>query len=146
MGLERFLSAQEGIYQQALSEIRHGKKQSHWMWFIFPQLKGLGHSSTADYYGIIDLDEARQYLEHPVLGKRLVEISKALLELVGTDANAVFGYPDDLKLQSCMTLFSRLNGADPAFKNVLEKYYNRQPDQKTLDRFEANRFTNKKER
>ncbi|MCO6148925.1 DUF1810 domain-containing protein [Flavobacterium sp. NRK1] len=132
MGLERFLSAQEGIYAEAISEIKQGRKQSHWMWFIFPQLKGLGHSATAEYYGITDLDEARHYLEHPVLGKRLVEISKALLELEGADANAIFGYPDDLKLQSSMTLFSRFNGANPVFKNILEKYYNGQLDRKTL--------------
>lgn len=133
MGLERFSAAQDdGVYDQALSEIKCGKKESHWMRFIFPQLKGLGHSSTAEYYGINGLDEVRQYLEDPVLGPRLIEISRALLELEGSDANAVFGYPDDFKLHSSMTLFSQVKGTDEVFNEVLQKYFAGKPDRKTL--------------
>ncbi len=107
MGLERFLPAHDGgVYNQALLEIKCGKKQSHWMWFIFPQRKGLRHSSTAKYYGIAGLEEARQYLQHPMLGKRLVEISKALFELADKSALNIFGSPYDMKLRPSMTLFS----------------------------------------
>ena len=133
MGLERFLAAQDnGVYDQALLEIKCGKKQSHWMWFVFPQLKGLGSSPTANYYGITDLEEAAEYLRHPILGKRLSGISGTLLELPGTDATAVFGYPDDLKLHSCMTLFSQVEDADNVFKEVIEKYFKGKADTKTI--------------
>ena len=130
--LTRFVEAQEGDYQQALSEIRAGKKRSHWMWYIFPQLRGLGHSSMAQRYAIRDLDEATVYLGDSVLGPRLVEISQALLGLSSNDATAVMGKPDDLKLWSCMTLFSLVGGADPVFVQVLEKFYGGRRDERTV--------------
>lgn len=130
--LNRFLVAQESAYSAALSEIRAGRKRSHWMWFIFPQLKGLGYSSNAVYYGIDGLDEAAAYLQDPVLGARLVEISRALLELPGSNATAVMGSPDDMKLRSCMTLFARVPGADPVFREVIGKYFGGEEDAKTV--------------
>jgi len=130
--LTRFLDAQNQVYLNALSEIRKGKKQTHWMWFIFPQLKGLGRSSTADYYGITGLEEASAYLQHPVLGKHLVQIASALLELQGKTASDIFGSPDDMKLQSSMTLFSQVENADPVFQKVLDKYFSGNPDELTL--------------
>lgn len=130
--LFRFLDAQSNSYEQALSEIKSGRKRSHWMWFIFPQLQGLGYSETARFYAIKDLQEARLYLQHPVLGPRLIEISKALLALEGKTANQVLGNPDDLKLRSSMTLFASVPGADPVFQAVLDKYYRGEADEKTL--------------
>lgn len=130
--LTRFLDAQNQSYLNALSEIRKGQKQTHWMWFIFPQLKGLGKSSTADYYGITGLEEAKSYLKHPVLGKHLVQISLALLELKGKTALDIFGSPDDMKLRSSMTLFSQVEDADGIFRAVLDKYFSGEPDTKTL--------------
>ena len=114
-GLERFVKAQAYDYDAALREIRGGRKRSHWMWYIFPQLQGLGFSSTAQYYGIRDLEEAKDYMEHPLLGERLVEISAALLTLDTNDPSAVMGYPDDLKLRSCMTLFELAAPEQPVF-------------------------------
>jgi len=131
--LERFVKAQEYDYAAALGEIRGGRKRSHWMWYIFPQLRGLGFSSTAQFYGIRDLDEARDYMAHPVLGPRLVEISEALLTLPGSDPGAVMGYPDDLKLCSCMTLFELAAPGQPVFGRVLEKYYAGRRDRRTLE-------------
>ena len=119
-------------YAAALGEIRGGRKRSHWMWYIFPQLRGLGFSSTAQFYGIRDLEEARDYMAHPLLGPRLVEISEALLTLPGSDPSAVMGYPDDLKLCSCMTLFELAAPEQPVFARVLEKYYAGRRDQRTL--------------
>ena len=130
--LIRFLDAQSNSYEQALSEIKSGRKRSHWMWFIFPQLQGLGYSETARFYAIKDLQEARLYLQHPVLGPRLIEISKALLALEGKTANQILGNPDDLKLRSSMTLFASVPGADPVFQAVLDKYYRGGADEKTL--------------
>ncbi|MHC2991027.1 calpastatin [Pontibacter sp. HJ8] len=130
--LQRFIDAQAGSFQQALTEIRSGRKQSHWMWFIFPQLQGLGYSETARYYAIRDLEEAALYLQHPVLGQRLIEISKALLHLEGKTANQILGSPDDLKLKSSMTLFGSLENADPVFQAVLDKYFKGSKDDKTL--------------
>lgn len=130
--LKRFTDAQEDSYAMALSEIRQGRKQSHWMWFIFPQIAGLGFSETSRYYAIKDLQEAAGYLNHPVLGSRLINISRELLKLKTSDAHRVFGSPDDLKLKSCMTLFSMLPEADPIFQTVLEKFFNREKDIKTL--------------
>lgn len=131
--LSRFLKAQEHDYEQALSEIRSGRKRSHWMWYIFPQIQGLGFSSTAQYYAIRDLQEAKDYLAHPVLGARLKEISSALLDLEGLSASEIFGYPDDLKLRSCMTLFRMADLDEPIFLEVLEKYYDGEPDFRTVD-------------
>lgn len=130
-GLSRFLQAQEGSYDTALREIRAGRKRSHWMWFIFPQIRGLGASSTAQYYAIRDLDEAREYINHPVLGPRLIGISEALLALDESDAGAVMGYPDDLKLRSCMTLFQFAAPQQPVFGKVLDKFYGGKPDRRT---------------
>ena len=132
-GLERFVKAQEYDYDTALREIRSGRKRSHWMWYIFPQLQGLGFSSTAQYYGIRDLEEAQDYMEHPVLGARLVEISEALLTLDTADPSAVMGYPDDLKLRSSMTLFELAAPEQPVFGRVLEKYYSGRRDRRTLE-------------
>jgi uncharacterized protein (DUF1810 family) len=130
--LKRFIDAQETDYQFALSEVKSGKKRSHWMWYIFPQIEGLGFSETSKYYGIKDLKEAEAYLQHPVIGKRLIEISNELLKLGNNDANILFGSPDDLKLQSSMTLFSSLANTHPVFQLVLEKFFNGTKDQKTL--------------
>ncbi|MFP5438995.1 MAG: DUF1810 domain-containing protein [Bacteroidia bacterium] len=133
MGLERFTLAQEEMYPQALAEIKNGKKNSHWMWYIFPQLKGLGSSPVAKHYGLSGIEEAGMYLRHPVLGPRLIEISNTLLSLHGFDAYAIFEHPDDLKLHSSMTLFSRVDGAGNIFKKVLDKYFQGKPDRKTLE-------------
>ena len=133
VGLERFVKAQQYDYDTALREIRSGRKRSHWMWYIFPQLQGLGFSSTAQYYGIRDLEEAMDYMEHPVLGARLVEISEALLTLGTSDPSAVMGYPDDLKLRSCMTLFELAAPEQTVFAQVLEKYYSGRRDRRTLE-------------
>ena len=121
--LNRFLTAQEQDYAQALAEIRAGRKRSHWIWYIFPQLRGLGYSYNAEYYGIADAEEARQYLAHPVLGARLREITEALLELPESDSVRVMGRPDDLKLCSSMTLFEYVSVQDSVFGKVLDKYY-----------------------
>jgi len=132
-GLARFVKAQEGDYARALREIQSGRKRSHWMWYIFPQLRGLGFSSTAQFYGIRDLEEARAYWTHPVLGPRLVEISEALLALETNDPGRVLGYPDDLKLRSCMTLFELAAPEQPVFGRVLEKFYAGRRDPRTLE-------------
>ena len=131
--LERFLTAQERDYATALREIRSGRKRSHWIWYIFPQLKDLGYSETAKYYGIKDLDEAKAYLSEPTLRARLIEISEALLSLRGNDPETVMGYPDDLKLRSSMTLFAAADPEEPVFGQVLEKFFHGRPDQRTLD-------------
>lgn len=130
MTLERFMKAQEMDYAIALSEIKNGRKRSHWMWYIFPQYKGLGFSPTAQYYAIQSKKEAEEYLEHPVLGKHLMEISEALLEIKSNDANRVMGYPDDLKLRSSMTLFYLVSGEE-VFKKVLDKFFDGEIDKKT---------------
>jgi len=130
--LQRFLDAQERNYQIALEEIRHGRKKSHWIWYIFPQVHGLGSSETSRFYAIANMAEAVAYLEHPVLGSRLITISQALLQLNGRTANQIFGNPDDMKLRSCMTLFAAINGTNPVFQQVLDKYFDGQADEKTL--------------
>ena len=129
--LERFIDAQEASYEIALSEIETGRKKSHWMWYIFPQVQGLGFSETSKFYAIKDIGEARAFLEHPVLGERLVRICNALLHLDSGNAHYIFGSPDDLKLQSSMTLFSSLN-INPVFQKVLEKFFSGVKDDKTL--------------
>ena len=131
--LERFYKAQEYDYETALSEIRNGRKESHWMWYIFPQIAGLGRSTTAEYYAIKSKEEAKAYIEDPVLGKRLIEISQALLQVSSDDAEMVMGWPDNLKLRSCMTLFAEVAPEQPVFRNVLEKFYDGEMDGKTLD-------------
>ena len=130
--LERFLSAQERSFETALSEIKKGRKQSHWMWYIFPQIQGLGYSETSKFYAIKNLDEAREFLMHPILGERLIRICNELLKLPEHNANKIFGSPDDLKLKSSMTLFASLGG-ESAFDLVLEKFFNGTRDNKTLE-------------
>ena len=129
--LNRFITAQERSYDAALSEIKSGRKRTHWMWYIFPQIDGLGRSSTAQFYAISDLQEAKEYYAHPILGPRLVEISEALLKLDGDNATAVMGYPDDLKLKSSMTLFAIASG-NPVFSKVLDKYFDGRQDRQTV--------------
>lgn len=131
--LERFLEAQERAYETALAEVRAGQKQSHWIWYIFPQVRGLGYSSTAKYYAIADLEEAKEYMAEPVLRARLLEVSKALLKLPSSNASAVMGYPDDLKLRSSMTLFSVAAPEEKVFQQVLDKFFDGKPDGKTLE-------------
>ena len=130
--LNRFIEAQEGSYASALSQIKGGKKRTHWMWYIFPQIRGLGSSSTSKYYAIKDWEEAAAYLQHPVLGTRLKEICNALLSLDTSDPYKVFGSPDDVKLQSSMTLFSEVEGSSPVFNKVLEKFFGGDKDGQTL--------------
>lgn len=130
--LQRFISAQQRDYETALSEIKNGRKRSHWMWYIFPQIQGLGFSSTSKYYAIKDIHEAEAYLAHPVLGKRLIEISNELLKLSTHNANVVFGSPDDMKLRSSITLFASVPNADGVFQKVLDKFFNGEKDQLTL--------------
>jgi uncharacterized protein (DUF1810 family) len=132
MSLQRFIDAQEGAYPSALAEIRNGKKRSHWMWFIFPQIKGLGFSSTSQFYAIKDKAEAQAYVDHPVLGSRLVQISEELLTLPSQNATSIFGSPDDMKLKSSMTLFGDLPNPKPVFQQVLDKFFAGTPDFKTL--------------
>jgi uncharacterized protein (DUF1810 family) len=131
--LKRFLEAQANDFETALAEIRRGRKQSHWMWYVFPQIAGLGFSSTSKFYAIKDRGEAETYLAHPVLGKRLVEISNALLEIEGKTTNQIFGSPDDLKLKSSMTLFGALENTNPVFQKVLDKYFSGEQDRRTLE-------------
>lgn len=130
--LQRFIDAQEADFDTALAEIKNGRKRSHWMWYIFPQLRGLGSSDTSRYYGIQSIDEAESYINHPVLGQRLIEMCLALLQLKSDNANEIFGSPDDLKLRSSMTLFASLPDAYPVFQSVLEKFFNGEADDKTL--------------
>ena len=129
--LERFLKAQEKDYEQALNEIKNGRKTGHWIWYIFPQISGLGFSSTSKYYSIKDKNEAIEYLKNKTLKNRLIEICEALLSLESDDATYVMGYPDDLKLKSSMTLFDEVSDID-VFKKVLDKFYNGEKDEMTI--------------
>lgn len=130
--LSRFHSAHKYDYESALAEIKRGRKTSCWMWYIFPQIAGLGTSFTAEYYAIADVQEASAYLQDSVLGAHLLEISEALLELESNDALAVLGCPDNLKLRSCMTLFLEIAPENKVFKAVLDKYFGGKPDERTL--------------
>ncbi|MDO8316085.1 MAG: DUF1810 domain-containing protein [Flavobacterium sp.] len=130
--LIRFLEAQNQVYLKALSELKKGKKETHWMWYIFPQLKGLGSSETAQFYGIKDINGATTYLQHPILGQHLIEISSVVLQLEGKTAAEIFGTPDDLKLRSCMTLFATVENTPQVFAKVLEKYFKGISDEHTL--------------
>ncbi len=130
--LQRFKDAQQRDYQTALAEIRNGRKQSHWMWYIFPQMAGLGHSTMSAYYGIRGLEEARAYLDDPVLGGHLKEICQALLQIDGSSAGEIFGWPDDIKLRSSMTLFAVAAGGESVFRKVLDRYFDGKRDPKTL--------------
>jgi uncharacterized protein (DUF1810 family) len=128
--LERFVTAQAGVWDTALAELRAGRKRTHWMWFVFPQIAGLGSSPTAQRYALRGLDEARAYLAHPVLGPRLREASRAVLDVEGRSAEQILGHPDDLKLRSSMTLFARAADDPAVFEAVLERYYDG-PDPRT---------------
>jgi uncharacterized protein (DUF1810 family) len=130
--LNRFLEAQETKYNDALSEIKNGRKLTHWMWYIFPQIAGLGFTDFNVLYAIQNKEEATQYLNHPVLRKRLIEISKAVVEIEGKTALEIFGKPDERKLKSSMTLFSIINHPNPIFQHVLDKYYKGMKDENTL--------------
>ncbi len=129
--LRRFLDAQQGVYATALAELRAGAKRSHWIWFVFPQLRGLGHSATAQRFGISSLAEAQAYLAHPVLGGRLRECAAALLAVEGRSVHQILGFPDDLKVRSSMTLFARAD-ADQVFLDILDKFYEGKQDPETL--------------
>ncbi|MCE7072216.1 DUF1810 domain-containing protein [Dyadobacter sp. CY327] len=131
--LDKFITAQEHDYAGALAEIRRGRKQGHWIWYVFPQIKGLGMSSTSVHYAIQDIGQANRYLQNLVLGKRLIEISNAILAIEGKSANQIVGSPDDMKLRSSMTLFSMTDDADPVFQAVLDKYFDGKPDQRTIE-------------
>jgi len=133
--LGRFVSAQAGTYEQALAELIAGRKRTHWMWFVFPQIAGLGSSPTAQRYAIASLAEARAYLAHPVLGPRLQKSARALLEVQGKTADEILGYPDNLKLRSSMTLFARAADDPELFEAVLDRYY-AGPDPHTLELIE----------
>lgn len=136
--LQRFLDAQEYCYENAKAEVKQGKKQSHWMWYIFPQLKGLGYSSHAQFYGIKDAQEALAYLQHPILGQRLREMTGILCSLERKDPFIVFGYPDHLKLRSCMTLFYCIS-EEVCFKRVLEEWFHGEKDEWTMYKLQENR-------
>lgn len=129
---EPFYTAQKHNFARAFSEVKDGRKISHWMWFIFPQLGGLGSSEMAKKFAIHDIKEAKSYLADPVLGERLVSISKELLAHADKSASEIFGTPDDLKLRSSMTLFNLLPNTDPVFQEVLNAFYNGEPDPRTL--------------
>ena len=132
-GLQRFLDAQQTDYAVALSEIKRGRKASHWMWYVFPQIRGLGTSETSRYYAIKDIREAGSFLKHPVLGTRLIEICQALLDLQVNDANRIFGRPDDLKLRSSMSLFALIPDAHPIFQKILDRFFKGARDSRTAE-------------
>ena len=132
--LARFVDAQQEIYEQALAELRAGSKRSHWMWFVFPQIAGLGRTVTAQRYAIADLAEARAYLAHPVLGPRLAECAQALLAVPDRTATQILGTPDDLKLRSSMTLFAHAAGDPAVFRAVLDRFYGGEDDPATVQR------------
>jgi uncharacterized protein (DUF1810 family) len=132
--LQRFVLAQDGVYATALDELRAGRKRSHWMWFVFPQIAGLGVSATSQHYAIRGLDEARAYLAHPLLGPRLLECMRAVLDVEGKPASQIFGSPDDMKLRSCATLFAAAAPGESVFRDVLGKYFGGVVDSLTLQR------------
>ena len=134
MNLERFVEAQAPVYPRALAELTAGRKQSHWMWFVFPQISGLGRSPMAQHYAIHSLDEARSYLAHPLLGARLKECTSAVLGIIGKTAHEIFDTPDDLKFHSSMTLFARAAPDEPLFRAALEKYFGGAEDALTLEK------------
>ena len=131
--ISRFTSAQNKDYSIAMEEIKKGRKRSHWMWYIFPQIQGLGFSETSKYYAIRDLQEADEFLKHPLLGIRLINICQVLLNQTDNDASKIFGSPDDLKLKSSMTLFASLKETNPVFQMVLDKFFNGTRDARTMD-------------
>ena len=130
--LRRFVDAQDRVYDTVLAELRAGAKRSHWIWFVFPQLRGLGRSATAQHYGISSLDEARAYLTHPVLGQRLRECARLIADIDGRSADDIFGFPDNVKVRSSMTLFSRATDDAADFRAVLDKFYDGVGDPATV--------------
>src|SRR5579862_6812437 len=132
--LQRFVTAQNPVYDQVCAELRNGRKQSHWIWYIFPQLRGLGRSQTAAAFGIASREEAEAYLRHPVLGERLRECTRLVTLVEGRSISQIFGYPDDLKFRSSMTLFSSVTPDNQVFKDALQKYFAGEPDHLTLER------------
>ena len=135
--LERFVEAQEGVYAQALGELMAGRKTGHWMWFIFPQIAGLGRSPMAQRFAISSLEEARGYLQHRVLGTRLRECTQAAVDVEGTTAHEIFGFPDDMKFRSCMTLFARAASEAEIFRKALEKYFGGEEDGLTVEKLKG---------
>ena len=132
--LRRFVDAQDRVYDTVVAELRNGAKRSHWIWFVFPQLRGLGHSATAQHYGISSLDEARVYLAHPVLGPRLRECTRLVAAIDGRSVDQIFGWPDNLKVRSSMTLFAHATDDNAEFRAVLDKFYAGEDDPATVDR------------
>jgi uncharacterized protein (DUF1810 family) len=132
--LERFIAAQEPVYEGACAELRAGEKRGHWMWFIFPQLRGLGSSPTAAMFGIASRAEAQAYLEHPVLGPRLVKCTQFVNLVEGRPINQIFGYPDDMKFRSSMTLFASVDPDNRVFREALQKYFGGEFDHLTVER------------
>src|SRR5918993_4615385 len=130
--LTRFEIAQKTAYETALAEIKNGRKTSHWMWYIFPQIQGLGLNETSKFYAIRDKGEATDYLQHPILGSRLIAVCTELLKVNSNNARMIFGTPDDMKLRSSMTLFASIPGANPVFQSVLDKFFDGEPDPKTM--------------
>ena len=136
--LTRFLTAQDGgVYDAALAEIRSGRKRTHWMWFVFPQVDGLGSSATSRHFAIKSAAEAKAYLAHPVLGARLVESMRAVLGAPGTSATQIFGSPDDMKLRSCATLFASVSERGSVFEQVLDRFFGGKPDSRTAELLQA---------
>ncbi len=131
-GLQRFVEAQDRVYESVCKELALGEKTSHWMWFIFPQLEGLGRSPIAKYFGIVSRDEALGYWQHPILGQRLKECTQLVLAQANTTAHAIFGSPDELKFKSCMTLFAQVAPQEPVFQQALARFFGGQPDEATL--------------
>lgn len=131
--LSRFIDAQKDVYYNALSELRNGEKRGCWMWFIFPQIDGLGVSAITKRYAIKSKEEAREYLAHPVLGARLLECTETILAFAGRTVSAIFGFPDDLKFKSSMTLFSQVSEADSVFARILDRYFDGEQDMRTLE-------------
>jgi uncharacterized protein (DUF1810 family) len=132
VSLERFVTAQAQIYPRVLAELQAGRKQSHWMWFIFPQIAGLSGSYRGQLYAIQSLEEAQEYLAHPVLGARLRECCEAVIAVEGKTAHQIFGSPDDLKFRSCLTLFAQVAPDEPLFADLLDKYFDGEADELTL--------------
>ncbi|MDR5824964.1 DUF1810 domain-containing protein [Caballeronia sp. LZ043] len=132
--LQRFVDAQSGVIEDVRAELAAGRKRTHWMWFVFPQIEGLGHSAMAQRYAIASCDEARAYLAHPVLGARLVELTRLVNGVQGRGVDAIFGYPDDLKFHSSMTLFARTADDPAVFDEALRRYFEGRADEATLAR------------
>ena len=137
--LQRFVDAQAPVFETVCAELRAGRKASHWMWFVFPQLRGLGRSAMASAYGIASLDEARAYLAHPILGPHLQQCTQRVLDVEGRDAHAIFGSPDDLKFRSCMSLFAHVAGGRSVFVAALDRFFDGRSDPATLRLLDGHR-------